>query len=59
MIGISDDIRDKVDDYRVANGTHRLLLGADAIRQLFYAERVWRGICKVDAEEERIRGGME
>ena len=59
MSGISDEIRDTIDNYRVANETHRLLIGADAIRQLFYAERVWKGICKVDAAEERSSGGME
>lgn len=59
MTGISDDIRDTIDNYRSANETHRLIIGADAIRQLFYAERVWKGICKADEAEERIKGGME
>jgi len=59
MTGISNDIRDTIDNYRAANEVHRLIIGGDAIRQLFFAERVWKGICKVDEAEERIRGGME
>lgn len=59
MNGMSSEIRGRIDDYRAANGMQRLLIGADAMRQLFIAERIWRGINKVDMVEERVKGGME
>ena len=59
MNGMSSEIRDRIDDYRAANETQRLIIGADAMRQLFIAERIWKGINNVDMVEERVKGGME
>ena len=59
MNGISSEIRDIVDSYRGAGEPLRLLIAADAMQRLFIAERIWKGISKVDAAEERIKGDME
>lgn len=59
MTGVTDEIRDVLDNYHNSNDVHRLLISADAMQQLFIAERIWRGINKIDATEERIRGYME
>ena len=59
MNGISYEIRDRIDDYRAANETQRLLISADTMQRLFIAERIWKGISRVDMVEERIKGGME
>ena len=46
-------IRDTLDNFRAANTLTRALYVNDAIRQLFIAERTWRGINKIEREEER------
>lgn len=47
------EIRDKLDAFRAVNTLTRALYVNDAIRQLFIAERIWRGVNKIEREEER------
>ena len=59
MTTVTTDIQDAIDNYRAMNMYQRLLGSADAMRQLFIAERIWKGIKRIDMEEERFKGGME
>lgn len=59
MSSMTAEIRDTIDDYRASNKAQRMLISSDAIRRLFFAERIWKGINRIDTEEERIKGEME
>ena len=59
MNPISNEIRDPIDEYRTATGARRVEMSIHAIQRLFIAERIWKGINKVDLVEERINGDMD
>ena len=53
----TSEIRDALDEYRAGSGARRAEMSIHAIQRLFIAERIWRGINKVDMTEERIYKG--
>ena len=53
----TSEIRDVLDEYRAGGGARRMEMSVHAIQRLFIAERIWRGINKVDMAEERIYKG--
>ena len=57
MNATTSEIRDALDEYRAGSGARRIEMSTHAIQRLFIAERIWRGINKVDMTEERIYKG--